>query len=219
MRQRVPLLICFICGMAMAIQFFIPHQYSQALYDEAVNWLRVIAVFGFVIGLGTLLGIHIRRIRRGGSNAFYSSVLITGLVGMIIAWLADMKEERFFDWLFYNVQVPLDSTMFSLLAFFIVSAAYRAFRARTLEATLLLVAAVLVMIGNVPISNNFWDWLELKMGFLPEGLPVKVKDWILFNPNMASRRAIYLGVGLGGVAQSLKIILGIERAHFGGGGE
>jgi hypothetical protein len=200
----------------MAVQFFVPHQHSQSLYSEAVNWLRVIGVFGFVLGLGTLLSIHTRRIARGGNNAFYSGILIAGLVGTVIAWLSDMREERFFNWIYDNIQVPLDSTMFSLLAFFIVSAAYRAFRARTLEATLLLVAAVLVMIGNIPIGNDVWEWFRGKMGFMPEGLPVKVKDWILFNPNMASRRAIYLGVGLGGVAQSLKIILGIERSHFGG---
>ncbi|RKY01120.1 hypothetical protein DRP77_10305 [Candidatus Poribacteria bacterium] len=217
MRQRIPLIICFICGLTMAVQFFIPHQYSQAVYSEAVNWLRVIGVFGFVIGFGTLINIHVRRVMRGGANAPYSLVLLLGLFGTIIAWLIDREKERFFDWIFYNVQMPLDSTIFSLLAFFIVSAAYRAFRARTLEATLLLVAAVLVMIGNIPITDVVWGWLAEKLG-LKEGLPGEVKDWILAVPNMASRRAIYLGVGLGGVAQSLKIILGIERAHFGGGG-
>jgi len=217
MRQRIPLIICCICGLTMAVQFFIPHQYSQAVYSEAVNWLRVIGVFGFVIGFGTLINIHVRRVMRGGANAPYSLVLLLGLFGTIIAWLIDREKERFFDWIFYNVQMPLDSTIFSLLAFFIVSAAYRAFRARTLEATLLLVAAVLVMIGNIPITDVVWGWLAEKLG-LKEGLPGEVKDWILAVPNMASRRAIYLGVGLGGVAQSLKIILGIERAHFGGGG-
>ena len=103
--------------------------------------------------------------------------------------------------------------MFSLLAFFIASAAYRAFRARTLEATLLLIAGILVMFGNVPISNVIWGRLT---SWFPD-LPSAVKDWILENPNLASRRAIYLGIGLGSISQGLRIILGIERSHFGGG--
>jgi len=101
--------------------------------------------------------------------------------------------------------VPLQGTMFSILAFFIASAAYRAFRARSREASVLLVAAVVVMMGRVPLGQFLlpWTW--------------EATQWLLNVLNSAVRRAILIGVSMGAVALSLKIILGIERAYLGGG--
>ena len=110
-----------------------------------------------------------------------------------------------FDVVFQNIQVPIEATMFSLLAFYIASAAFRAFRARTLEATLLLAAATIVMLGRVPIGD-----------IIHEGVPAATQ-WILNVPNLAAKRGIMIGVGLGMMATALKIILGIERAWMGGG--
>ena len=92
--------------------------------------------------------------------------------------------------------------MFSLLAFFIASASYRAFRARTLEATLLLIAGALVMIGRVPIGDLMWHQLPV------------IADWIMDIPQMAAKRGILIGIALGMVVTSLRIILGIERSYL-----
>jgi len=111
-----------------------------------------------------------------------------------------------FDFAYLNIQVPIQSTMFSLLAFYIASAAFRAFRAKSVLATVLLFAAVIVMLGQVPIGELIGKWFP------------KIGLWILRYPNTAGKRAIALGVGFGMLATQLKIIFGVERNWLGGAG-
>lgn len=115
-----------------------------------------------------------------------------------------------FDYMYQNVYAPLSSTMFAMLAFFVASASYRAFRARNKEATMLLLAAFFVMLGRVPLG-------DLMTGFLPEGARLSnLADWVMNFPNAAGQRAIMIGIALGIVSTSLRVILGIERSHLGG---
>ncbi len=129
-----------------------------------------------------------------------------GMLGFGL-WSGGQGEGTAFGWLYTYALVPLQATMFSLLAFFVASAAYRAFRARSPQATVLLLAAVLVMLGRVPLG----EYLITGVG--------QVSDWIMNVPNTAAQRAILIGISLGGIATSIKIICGIERAYLGGGQE
>jgi hypothetical protein len=95
-------------------------------------------------------------------------------------------------------------TMFSMLAFFIASAAYRTFRAKTIESALLLLAALFVIFGRVPISAAVSDKFPA------------IADWIMSYPNLAVKRGILIGVSLGMVGTALRVIFGIERAYIGG---
>ena len=116
-----------------------------------------------------------------------------------------------FDWGFHNVQNPCGATIFSILAFFMASAAFRTFRARNLGAALLLLAAVIVMFGRVPVSEMVSNWLGNGQIF------PKASDVIMDYPNLAAKRGIMLGIALGALSQSLRILLGIERSYLGGG--
>jgi hypothetical protein len=110
---------------------------------------------------------------------------------------------RAYQWLYNYVFAPCNATMFALLAFYVASAAFRAFRARNVEAGLLLGSAIVILIGRAPFGRAI-DPL------LPE-----VADWILDIPNNAGRRAIMMGAAIGAIATSLRVILGLERSHLG----
>ncbi len=218
MKRNFPLILVFVFGILGIIPFIIPHPYIQNT-DEFLrnNLLRILAAFALILGLGSLLKVHTDKIRRKRENWEYSwvliiSFLISAFIGLFggVAGTGPLptKIGNFpFDiqTLYVNILVPLGSTMFALLAFFMASAAYRAFRARSFEATLLLIAAFIVMLGIIPLGDR-----------ISHHLP-SFAQWIMNVPNVAGQRGILFGIALGMLATALKIILGIERAWLGGG--
>uniref|UniRef100_A0A7C4UB98 Uncharacterized protein n=1 Tax=candidate division WOR-3 bacterium TaxID=2052148 RepID=A0A7C4UB98_UNCW3 len=205
MRRNLPLALAFILGFVMIFQYFIPHPLSQKFYDIFIQqWLIIISIFFYILSWRSFVLYHTNKIRRKKEGWWASIVAIVSFLFMALAGIIT-KKGYIFNQMYNYVYAPLQATMFSLLAFFVASAAFRAFRARNLEATLLLIAATIVMLGRVSVGSYIW-----------KGLPDFV-EWILEYPNMAAQRGIRIGVGLGMIATSLKIILGIERTYLGGG--
>ena len=212
-KRTIPMIIAFVMGILMTFQYYVPHESSQDLLKVVTRWGMIISGFAMFIGAYSLFHMHWNRIRQKVAGWGYSIFVFFGAGITIIFGLInggeffwnDKQTGTIFDWIFNNVQVPAGATIFSILAFFMASAAYRTFRARNKEATILLIAAIIVMLGRVPIGT-----------MISQYIPVAA-DWIMSVPNLAAKRAILIGVSIGVIATSLKIIFGIERAYLGGG--
>jgi hypothetical protein len=206
MKRRGPLTLALVMGILMMVQFFIPHPISTRFYRGVLDSMIIIGVFMLVFAWRSLAYFHINRIKRRTEHWQYSYLTFIGWTATAaLGIVLGIGEGTPHQLIFNHILIPLQATMFSLLAFFIASAAFRAFKARNLEAALLLLAAVVVMLGRVPIGQYIYSRL-------PE-----VVEWIMMYPNMAAQRGILLGVGLGMISTALKIIMGIERGYLGGG--
>lgn len=204
MKTEVPVAIAFIAGMLMIVSLFSQHPVFAEPAAIMRNWAIIITAFAYVLGVANIARISAGTVRTRGRDWGYKVVLLLSLGAMLGAGLTGgIQSGSLFDWGYANLMVPMESTMFSLLAFFIASAAYRAFRARSVEATLLLVTAVVVMLGRVPIGERIWN-----------GLPA-LTEWIMEVPNMAAKRGIMIGAALGAISTGLKMILGLERSYLG----
>jgi hypothetical protein len=202
--RRGPLLVTFLSGAAVAALFFIPRYKAQAFNSKLLEWTLVVYAFALILGSMSLWNSHARKVKARAEGWIYSIVTLSALVVITVlgVWKgvgAGTPVGTIYD----TVNSPLASTMFSLLAFVIASAAFRAFRARSVEATLLLITAIVMMVGRVSIGP-----------IISPHLP-GITEWLLDVPNLAAKRAIALGVGLGAVSTALKIILGIEQSYLG----
>lgn len=166
------------------------------------RWLMLTYAASVFVGVLNLTRLHLDRLRRGKDTWFYDLVLLIVMYGYMGLGFLETSAGTSFRWVYNAVLVPLDSTMYSLLAFYIASASFRAFRVRSFEAALMMVAAAVVMIGSVPLGDA-----------LSPAFPA-ARAWLMRVAQTAGFRGIQIGAGLGGLATAFRIFLGIERAHL-----
>ena len=249
------LVAIFVFGLTLLAGWFPVRPFNYGMIATLACLLIGIALLiaGALTKSGSTDGGHSRTIggllflALGAVSLFLVQPLLAGQLlfwKIVPAFTGQTKEPgSFFMWLYDNCILPLEATMFSLLAFYIASAAFRAFRARSFEATALLISGCIVMIGRVPLGEQLVLMPKaLQMGLFEHfAVPVynmlhlavpdqaelakrladfnigSISSWILNNPNNAAQRGILLGVILSQIAISLRIIFGIERTYMGGG--
>lgn len=210
MRTTIPLVLTFVVGLFMIGEYFIPHWRYHQWTQVFQEWGVILAAAAFLLGLINLVQVNLPKVLNREEDWGYKLLMLVALVATLVVGFAGGEQRlepgRAYGWVFEFILTPLNATMFALLAFYIASAAFRAFRARNLEATVLLVAAVIVMIARVPLGES----LPVVGDHLPH-----LMNWIMDVPNVAARRAIFIGAALGTVATALRVILGLERTHLG----
>jgi len=205
MRRRLPQLICGLFGLLLFLLFFSNHAAARSANLFILNeYYQIVFAFTLLVGVVSFVRVNLKSVQRGEDRP-YRIVSLLGLVTMpILALVWGIKGGSPFMWMFDNVQVPLQSTVFALLAFYVASASFRGFRARSLPAAVLLLSALLALLSRSDVGSLVSDTLT------------PVAEWVRNNPSMSARRAILIGIGLGSLTTSLRVILGIERTWLGG---
>jgi len=209
MKRTLPLTLTFIVGMYPILAFFVPHHFIAGPNDWLDNALIIVASFALPLGAVNVIMLNASKISGRRKGWPYSIVILAGLTVMAVVGVAGAYRPGplgQFKYLFENMVSPLQSTMFALLSFYVASAAYRAFRARNLDAGILLVAAVVVMFGRIPFGD-----------MITGGAMTPISEWLMSIPNTAAQRGIIIGAALGAASMSIRIILGIERTYLGSG--
>lgn len=220
-RKKFIVITTFFAGLYFSVEFFIPKDnFMTPLKQPTFNFL--ITVFGFLILLAMinmvrLHGTNVAKLKKGWYN---SAALLLSIVVMCVFTLWKLNVDnppdfvpKGFQILFFGFFASLKATVFSILAFYIVSAAYRAFRIKSAEAAFMMFSALLIMLGQMTIMTKLTSGIPLESFWANFRLD-NIYTWIQLVPGMAAYRAIVLGVSVGYLAISLRMWLSLEKGAY-----
>ncbi len=191
---------------------------AVALSDLAlllINWGAVLTALALLLGLVGVVGNHIKRIQQRSPDWPYSIILLVSMVSVILLGIVgvpdfstmpprveaqSLAEEpiRVFFRTFYE---PLASSLLALLAFFSLSAMLRAIRQRNREGIVIVVVAILVLVfqfaplANLPLITATVNWIN---------------DYLV----LAGARALLIGVAIGTLVASMRVLLGFDQPYL-----
>ncbi len=206
MRKQGPMIICTLAGLILIFSRYFQVGRDLGMLTTWDRWFMLSSGMAIGVGAINLTILHAKNVMRRTQYWQSSVILLVCMYGYMALAIHQTTGAGIPLWIFQSFMVTANSTLFSMVVFFIFSAAFRAFRIRSREAALLGLVAIITMFGVAPIGDALipgWSGL---------------KDWLLDVPNMAGFRGIQIGAYLGAFATAIRILLGLERAHMGGGG-
>jgi hypothetical protein len=202
MKKEIPILLGLIVGILWYCEFFIAGTFQENQKLFFANGMKTAGVVSLLVGVYSVARQSYYKIKNN-SERYYAILRVVMILLMIFLGLkTGTAPGTPFSSMFMNVFIPFQATVFSLLAFYIASAAYRSFKAKSIESAVLLIASIIVMLSKIPLGGELWGQIPV------------IGEWIMDAPSSAGRRAIIFGGYLGSITMMIRIFFGLERSHL-----
>jgi hypothetical protein len=200
-RRWFPLLLALLSGLVVLAAYVQPNVVSDGLLQIAA----LVVTGGLLLGILNVLNTHRKRIAARAQDWPYSIVLIAALlitfvlgllpsVGLPALSIVTGEVLRY-------VYQPLAGSLLALLTFFALRAAWRALQVRPREASVILGVAVIFLLASGP-------WAALIPGLRA------TFAWIEAYPVLGVARGLLLGVGIGALVASTRLLLGLDQPYL-----
>ncbi len=206
-RKEISIAITAIAIIVFLLDWNLDIPILRATTDQLTNWGTVIAAFAIGLGFINMFQNYGKKIAKRRPGWYYAAwfillTSITSIIGVIQGNSGDISS-----YIYNNVYSPLSATFYSIALFYMASAAYKSFRFKSIESSLLLISAFIVLLKNAPIGAIIWG------GFDPIG------TFILNYPTMGVSRGIGISITLAAVALALRVMTGKEYGFLAGTSE
>lgn len=217
-RKEITIVIMMICAFFVLGDRLIKADIFLNVSKEIQSWALAISAGTMLVSFISAIIVNAKRIQTSLQEVkartetisqhqwFYSAVVIGSAIWTLTVGLVWGVDNPSYQWMYQYIYQNLATAIAAFLALFYISAAFRAFRARTTEAALLLVTAMCVMLTTNPFGEALWS-----------GFPV-LGNFFLNWASLGGSRAVTVVQGIGTAALCFRVLLGYERGVAAGGG-
>lgn len=201
-RKEVSVALAFGAATFMILTYFVDVPGASEASSTLMVWTTLILSWSMPLGLVNMLQLHGRKVSNKRRNYGFSVLFLLILFGTLSTGLILGQKSPYYLFFADAWYQPLSASMYSILAFYMMSACFIALKIRNLKSAFLLIPVILVMISNAPIG---------------ELIPVipDIGRWFLNVQGVAVTRGVRIGTALGTIALGLRTILGWESAVLG----
>ena len=205
MRTPVSTAIAVLVGILILSGYFIPVEPLLSLRVLLLQWAVILAAFTLLVGAINLFQVHWIKIKTSQRGSFNSAVLILALVLTVLLAGYYGPTSATAQWIFSNIQLPVESSLIALLTIVLVYAGVRLLRRRLNALSIVFLLTVLVVllgtaplliVGEVPVLNS-------------------IRNMIVQIPAVAGARGLLLGIALGATATGIRVLMGADRPYGG----
>lgn len=209
-KRELVFIVTGIVAIVMMLDYFfgknIPYlSGAGGISGQLQTWAMIIQLMAIGLGAINLVQVHYRQISRKTNMAVYSAWFMIFFALLMVLGLYKLftgVEPYPYTWIFANVYTSLGATLYAITGFYIFSAAYRAFRARNIDAAILLIGGIFVLLANAPIGEVIWG-----------GFPL-IGNWFNNVGQIPGMRTFTVVGALGLLAYGFRALIGKERGFY-----
>ena len=202
MRAPISTAVAIASGMIVLLSFIFPA--LEALRERILGWAILLAAVALLIGLVNLFRIHFDNLRQN-QRGFYSFILLLGMSVTFLITLLQGRQGDIANWIFNNIQFPVEASLMALLAITLTLSAARLLQQRSeLTSIIFMLVLFVILLGSAPLFG-----LELPI------FTRSITPYITRVLSIGATRGLLIGVALGTLATAIRILIGADRP-FGG---
>jgi hypothetical protein len=170
----------------------------------------VLAAVALLVGIINLITVHIKKLGADSENSGYSLILVIALLATLIIGIIDMVQTylvgkpnfQMTNWIFTNIQLPIETSLLAVTAVSLTYAAASILRKRMdLFSIVFFFVVLLVLLGSFSIPPATLPFLHV------------IRDWIMRVPALGGARGLLLGIALGTITTGIRVLMGTDRPY------